>query len=93
MARERHTRSIPKTKKQKNKGTKQNNPYLVASQSIKSIKDKVCIFALFDVQWVMHFSVREMLLIWGNSFIGQKRKKGLKRGSFMPFLVHLEGEK
>ena len=51
------------------------------------------IFALFDVQWVMHFSVREMLLIWGDSFIGQKRKKGLKRGSFMPFLVHLEGEK
>ena len=33
------------------------------------------IFALFDVQWVMHSSVRGVLLSWGGSLVGRKRKK------------------
>ena len=37
-----YTRSIPNTKKQKTKGQNKLDPYLVASQSTKSIKDKVC---------------------------------------------------
>ena len=33
------------------------------------------IFALFGVQWMMHFSVRGFLLSWRGSFVGEKRKK------------------
>ncbi|KAL6338115.1 hypothetical protein AAG906_010684 [Vitis piasezkii] len=36
------------------------------------------IFALFDVQWVMNSLVRRLLLSWGDSFVGKKRKKGWK---------------
>ena len=51
------------------------------------------IFAFFDIQWVMHSSVRGMLLCWGGSFVGRKKKKAGEGGSFLPFLIHLEGEK
>ena len=33
------------------------------------------IFALFGVQWVMHSSVRGLLLSWGGFFVGRRRKK------------------
>ena len=36
------------------------------------------IFALFDIQWIMHSSVRRTLLSWGGSFVGKKRKKTWK---------------
>ena len=36
------------------------------------------IFALFCVQWMMHSSVRGLLLSWGGFFIGRKRKKAWK---------------
>ena len=36
------------------------------------------IFALFDVQWVMNSLVRGLLLSWGGSFVGRKRKKDWK---------------
>ena len=32
-------------------------------------------FALFSVQWVMHTSVRGLLLGWGGFFVGRKKKK------------------
>ena len=51
------------------------------------------IFALFDVQWVMNSLVRGLLLNWGGSFVGRKRKKGLESCSFIYFLDHLEGKK
>ena len=44
----RYTRSIPKTKKQKTKGQNKPDPYLVASQYTKSIKDKVC-FSIYTL--------------------------------------------
>ena len=33
------------------------------------------IFALFGVQWVMSFSIKDSLLSWHSSFVGKKRKK------------------
>ena len=36
------------------------------------------IFALFGVQWVMHSSVRGLLLSWGDFLVGRKRKKAWK---------------
>ena len=36
------------------------------------------IFVLFDVQWVMKSSVKGLLLRWGGSFVGRKRKKAWK---------------
>ena len=36
------------------------------------------IFALFDIQWVMHSSMRGILFSWGDSFVGKKRKKAWK---------------
>ena len=32
------------------------------------------VFALFNVQWVMHSLMRGMLLSWSHSFVGKKRK-------------------
>ena len=42
MARERVYTEYTKYKEAKSKGTNNPDPYLVASQSTKSIKDKVC---------------------------------------------------
>ena len=36
------------------------------------------IFSLFGVQWVMHSSVRGLLLSWGDFLVGRKRKKAWK---------------
>ena len=36
------------------------------------------IFALFDVQWVMHSSMRGVLFSWGDSLVGKKSKKAWK---------------
>ena len=36
------------------------------------------LFALFSVQWVMHSSVRGLILSWGGFPIGRKRKKAWK---------------
>ena len=36
------------------------------------------IFALFHVQWVMHSSVREVLLSWSGFLVGKKRKEAWK---------------
>ena len=33
------------------------------------------IIALFGVQWVMFFSIKDSLLSWHDSFVGEKRKK------------------
>ena len=33
------------------------------------------IFSLFDVQWVMHFTVRGNLLGWNDAFVGKRRVK------------------
>ena len=44
------------------------------------------IFALFDMQWVIHSFVR-------GAHWQKMEKKCLESCSFMPFLVHLEGEK
>ena len=43
-------------------------------------------FALFDMQWVIHSFVR-------GAHWQKMEKKCLESCSFMPFLVHLEGEK
>ena len=44
------------------------------------------VFALFDMQWVIHSFVR-------GAHWQKMEKKCLESCSFMPFLVHLEGEK
>ena len=36
------------------------------------------IFVLFDVQWVMHSSMRGLLLSWGGFLVGRKMKKAWK---------------
>ena len=33
------------------------------------------IFSLFDVQWVIHSSVRGVFLSWGGSLVRKERKK------------------
>ena len=33
------------------------------------------VYALFGIEWVMHYTVRETLLGWYGSFIGETRKK------------------
>ena len=51
------------------------------------------VFALFHVQWVMHSSVREVLLSWSGFLVSQKRKKAWKVVPLCKFLVYLEGKK
>ena len=43
------------------------------------------IFSLFDVQWVIHSSVRGGVLELGWFLSWQRKEKGLKSCSFMPF--------
>lgn len=50
------------------------------------------VFSVFNVQWMMHSSVRGVLLSWSGSLVRKKKDKGLESCSCMPFLVHLEGE-
>ena len=45
---------------------------------IHCIKAKVLwdlLFTLFSVSWVLHSSVKEVLLGWHGSFVGKKRRK------------------
>ena len=36
------------------------------------------ILAIFDVQWVMPFSIKDALISWRGAFVGKKRKKARK---------------
>ena len=36
------------------------------------------IFVIFDVQWVMPFSIKNALITWWGAFVGKKRKKAWK---------------
>lgn len=47
------------------------------------------IFLLFGLQWVMHSSVRSMLLSWSGVQVGKKTEESLPSCPFVPFLGHL----
>ena len=57
----RYTRSIPETKKQKAKGQNKPDRYLVASQSTKSIKDKVCSFIYTLAQFTKVYKKMDLM--------------------------------
>ena len=43
------------------------------------------LFALFEMSWVLPFSIRETLLGWHGSFVGKKRKKVWRATPLCPF--------
>ena len=51
------------------------------------------LFAIFGVNWVLPFSVRDTLLGWRGFNMGKKRRKVWKAAPFVSFLGDLEGKK
>ena len=51
------------------------------------------IFALFGIVWILHSSIRKVLLSWHETFVRSKRKKAWRIAPLCLFLDHMEREK